>query len=451
MPNDLVKQAMLDAQAIRAVAEANARMMLEEAFKPEITSLITKSLRQELKEGINPSSSGIGKGLTVDNPAPKNPSGGTNQSSNIPNPGLEIEDIYGEDTPGLGKISEAFGDEEDEFGGMATEPGVPPAPGLGGPPPQAPGAVPPVPGAGAVPPAPGAMPPGVEGGMAPEMGADGAVDALAQDELDLDAIIRELELDIANDQQGAPDAAGVPAPQGQPQLEGYDQVDDKSVDFAKKDGALKEATDPNSDGKDGKSPTAVDGVNGGKKVSAGQKVTASGDEKMKTIKQLDEDAALDEILREMGVADEDSAPIAETSAITAENVELRRALREQSEAIKVLQETMNEMNLLNAKLLFTNKLFRGFSLSENQKKHIVESFDRATNVREVKLIFTTLAENYIGRTGSPTASKKSASLMESIASKPIGSTKPKTQPQVANESDALRTRFMQLARISPLP
>ena len=75
-------------------------------------------------------------------------------------------------------------------------------------------------------------------------------------------------------------------------------------------------------------------------------------------------------------------------------------------------------NILNAKLLFSNKLFRSHNLTEGQKMRVIETFDRAANVREVKLVFSTLAESL-----SAGATRKT-SITESIASKATKSTKP---------------------------
>ena len=58
---------------------------------------------------------------------------------------------------------------------------------------------------------------------------------------------------------------------------------------------------------------------------------------------------------------------------------------------------INEVNLLNGKLLFTNKLFKAYSLSEGQKLKVIETFDRAKNIREVKLVYSTLAESILYR------------------------------------------------------
>ena len=62
--------------------------------------------------------------------------------------------------------------------------------------------------------------------------------------------------------------------------------------------------------------------------------------------------------------------------------------------IKELKSTINEVNLLNAKLLYTNKLFRSYDLTNDQKMKVVETLDRTGNVREVKLVFSTLAESF---------------------------------------------------------
>jgi hypothetical protein len=53
---------------------------------------------------------------------------------------------------------------------------------------------------------------------------------------------------------------------------------------------------------------------------------------------------------------------------------------------------LNEINLLNAKLLYSNKIFKSKNLNENQKVKVLSSFDKATTVGEVKMVFETLNE-----------------------------------------------------------
>jgi hypothetical protein len=108
--------------------------------------------------------------------------------------------------------------------------------------------------------------------------------------------------------------------------------------------------------------------------------------------------------------------------------------------IKFLKNKINEVNLLNAKLLFSNKLFRNFELNESQKMKVIENFDRASNLREVKLVFSTICE-------SLTVSKnnKKQNIKESYASKPVRSTAPKKE--ILSESNALAARWKKLANL----
>ena len=101
---------------------------------------------------------------------------------------------------------------------------------------------------------------------------------------------------------------------------------------------------------------------------------------------------------------------------------------------------MNEVNLLNAKLLFTNKLFRSFGLSNEQKMKVVETFDRAQNVREIKLVYSTLAESFGGSVQKELKESKGSS------SKPVASTEPKAK-KVISEGAELKSRFRKLANI----
>ena len=76
-----------------------------------------------------------------------------------------------------------------------------------------------------------------------------------------------------------------------------------------------------------------------------------------------------------------------------ENKRLKENLKEAVKACRILKNSLSETNILNAKLLFTNKVFRNYSLDDKSKIKVVENFDRAKTVREVKLIYSTLMEN----------------------------------------------------------
>jgi hypothetical protein len=71
---------------------------------------------------------------------------------------------------------------------------------------------------------------------------------------------------------------------------------------------------------------------------------------------------------------------------------MKAELEEALSTIKTLKAELNEINLLNAKLLYSNKIFKAKNLNENQKVKVLSSFDKATNVGEVKMVYETLNE-----------------------------------------------------------
>ena len=109
--------------------------------------------------------------------------------------------------------------------------------------------------------------------------------------------------------------------------------------------------------------------------------------------------------------------------------------------VSTLQETISEMNLLNSKLLYCNKLFRANALTEAQKVKVVDALDKATTTGEAKLVFETLQESF-----NFTGVEKRA-IQEGLgrASKAAG-TAPKN---VLSESvDETVSRFQKLANIN---
>jgi hypothetical protein len=147
---------------------------------------------------------------------------------------------------------------------------------------------------------------------------------------------------------------------------------------------------------------------------------------------MEEDIDLDEIIKSLTEEDEDEE--------VNENDEMEKKEEELEEAystIRSLKATINEVNLLNAKLLFSNKLFKSHNLTEGQKMKIIETLDRAQSTREVKLVYSTLAESL-----SAGASKKST-IKEGIASRPTKSTAP--AKEVIVESNEFSSRMKKLA------
>ena len=151
---------------------------------------------------------------------------------------------------------------------------------------------------------------------------------------------------------------------------------------------------------------------------------------------MDEDIDLDEIIKSLQEEDEDDDKNEDEDP---EEMAMKKEeeLEEAYSTIRSLKATINEVNLLNAKLLFSNKLFKSHNLTEGQKMKIIETLDRAQNTREVKLVYSTLAESL-----SSGATKK-ATIKEGIASRPTKSTAP--AKEVIVETNQFSGRMKKLA------
>jgi len=115
-------------------------------------------------------------------------------------------------------------------------------------------------------------------------------------------------------------------------------------------------------------------------------------------------------------------------------------LKEALDTVNSLKSTISEMNLLNSKLLYCNKLFRANSLTEAQKVKVVDALDLATTANEAKLVFSTLQESF-----NFTGVEKRA-IKEGLgrASKASGTAPKKV---IAESVDGTISRFQKLANI----
>ena len=94
--------------------------------------------------------------------------------------------------------------------------------------------------------------------------------------------------------------------------------------------------------------------------------------------------------------------------------------KEVTEGMDTLRNDLNETNLLNAKLLYVNKVFKASNLSESQKASVIAAFDKAETVKEVKLVYETVSENVssVGKKEVVREAKGFASAAAGISTKP---------------------------------
>ena len=330
---DLLKDAIADAKAVRETAIENAKLALEEAFTPTIQSMLSKKLQAEMSEDDDEMEDE--EDVEDEEEAP--------EEGHYSEEEEEAEEAPAED-------EEEMDDEVDEsevieINGVKYIPLV-----------------------------------SEEDDEEEEMGDEEEDD----EELDLEAIIRELEAEL-------------------------DEAKDDEVDEAKETDEVDEAKD-----------------------------TEEVDESKSKEEEVDEsdDVDLEEVIKAIEEEEKEEEKVNELETVKSE-------LDEYREAVKVLRGQLSEVNMLNAKLLFTNKLFRAFGLSEAQKVKVIETFDRAKNIREVKLVYSTLAESF-GSTATPVneSFKKKGS-----ASKVQASTKSAKADKVITEGTEMRDRFKKLANI----
>ena len=435
----LLKEAIADAKAVKETALANAKLALEEAFTPRLQSILSQKMRAEAEEmeadddqeATNEELDSTGIGSKVGTDAAETPgsqptlTADTDLSVGVAKDGgkpeqsgtdytkvadINEEDDYDfggeeEEDPNAGEIAELRarlaelegeeGGEEEENPFAATEEEDPFA---------------------------------MAGGEEEENPFGEEEDPFAQggeeeDEMGLEAIIRELEAQLG-DEEGSeeeipaedPNAAQIAELRRQlAELEGDEEAPAAEEEPKMESKKLRESRRKLRE-------DYTDGAEAGTDPD-GEKV-------------ID----LEEILREM--EDDLKDKVEEGEEEDAE--ELKADLNEAYKTIKSLQRTINEVNLLNAKLLFANKLFRAHNMTNEQKVKVIETLDRTKSVREVKLVYSTLAENF-KYTSSNRIAKKS--IAEGIASKVVKSTKPSVQKQVISESTIISNRFKKLAGI----
>ena len=112
------------------------------------------------------------------------------------------------------------------------------------------------------------------------------------------------------------------------------------------------------------------------------------------------------------------------------NSELEEAL----ETIETLRKELNEVNLLNSKLLYVNKIFKANNLSESQKVNIIAAFDKAETVKEVKLVFETVSDNIVDVKKENVSEAK----VKGMASKATGTTASKPEGEIVLSEAAQR-------------
>jgi hypothetical protein len=401
--NDLLREAIADAEQVRETAIANAKLQLEESIAPTIKAELTKALSQteEVAEAIQE---------TEEVDEAHDPKGAKANDFAEVGEGIESADVADEDSE-VEIVSEDESTTDDVVEGEATV------------------------------------------SEEAEEISEEVEEAESVDEIDI--TVRGATTTVSGPEISAPDIR-------EEEEEEEEVVDDEEededledldleaiiADLQREVDALEE--DDEEEEEEEEIPPVEDDEEE-EEVDEGdddEEEVEVEDEEDEDEEEVEEDLDLDAILREIEaeLSEEDETELAQ------ENTRLQSELDEYRKAVELLRGKLNEVNLLNAKLLFTNKLFKGKELSQDQKIHVVETFDLATTIREVKLLYATLAEATIN---VPTKQKKQTTsttevVAEGIASKVVGGTAPTTEVLEEDQFAGFRSRMKQLAGLDVL-
>jgi hypothetical protein len=164
-----------------------------------------------------------------------------------------------------------------------------------------------------------------------------------------------------------------------------------------------------------------------------------GEEEMEASEE--EEISIDEILAEIELDEAKKKGDKEDKKDKEEMTKLKKELEEAMSTIATMRTDINEVNLLNAKLLYTNKIFKAKNLTESQKVKVLNAFDKASTVKETKLVFETLSEGL----KETSKSHVNESLKTSLASKTTG-IMPTARKPIVEVNDTF-TRMQKIAGI----
>ena len=325
--NDILKEAIADAKAVREVALSNAKAALEEAFTPKLQSMLSAKLSEELDEDLNEEEE-------------------TNESVEE----TTIEEVSFDEMMSY----EEDEDEKEGYGGMGS----------------------------------------------------------MEEEINLEEILAELELEEGETSE-------------EPVAEGEEEIAEGNNEELEevKDEELEEGFDLDA------LLEELDGLDEAKDDDDDKKMEESKDEELEEAKK-DDDKEMEESV----------------NPLQSELDEAKEELEETNKALTTVRAELNEVNLLNSKLLYVNRIFKANTLNESQKLRVVESLDKAGTAKEAKLIYETIKDTFNISKGEQRKVKSSIKEGLGMASKAVGKSTA-SKKAVISESNDMMKRFQKLANI----
>ena len=385
---DILKEAIADAKTVKETAIANAKAALEEAFTPQLKSMLATKLEEmELEEEEALEEMSKKEKAEGDDRKPSKDEKGSEGKSNRSNPNYNKKDTMEEDLDEEINLDEILAeiDEEMEKDNLNED----------------------------------------EATDKEEEGyLDGKEDGEEEEKKDMED--EEIDLDDMTDddlkgfiEDVIADMVASGELEAGENFEEEDEETEEVVDDTEVDVEVSEGKKKKDDKEEVKESTDVDEVN---TMGGGGSVVVKRDKDGNPLNKYDRDF--------MKAVKDDLAKLMKKVGLKEEELE------EAYNTIESLKSDLNEVNLLNAKLLYTNKIFKAKTLTESQKVKVLGAFDKTGTVKETKLVFETLNEGLKTKKKSPiTESLGSASRV----SRSVNAKKP------IIETDPMVERFKKLA------
>lgn len=411
---DILKEAIADAKAVKETAIANAKIALEEAFTPFLqTTLATRLAEMDMEEMKEDDDELSENEDYMDEDMYEN----KNSMDEIDLDELlrELEDMDEEkiDEDGFGKFST---DGKEGFSPMGEK--------------------------------------ALDEAEEEEMEEEFDIESMSEE--DLKSFIEDVISDMVKD--GELEAGH----EGMEDEEGEDEEDEEEVDL---DELLREMSDENNFrdaitlakavvGEYGQELKSSEKLDERKALGYASKMMREAEMEPVTMKNLlnDEDwpsdyiSEVSRLLRKMvdesGMYEEEYSAMDEAKKMKKEKNEMKRELDEAYTALNKIKSELNEINLLNSKLLYSNKVFKAKNLTESQKVKVLSAFDKATSKKEAQLVYETVMENLNAQT---TTKRPMNESVRGMASRVIAGAQNTKQPII--EVNSAFDRMQKLAGI----
>jgi len=358
--NDLLKEAIADAKAVKETAIANAKLALEEAFTPHLKSMLSAKLEEMDKED-------------VDEEYKKYEEDDVKEEMD-----KEIEEEYEVDE----EMKEPKELDEIDLDELLAE-----------------------------------------------LGLDEDARTDAEEEGYKDGMKDEKE-DLKEDERTDAEEEGFLDGEKDEKEDDDDKIDDEEVD-------LEDMSEDDLKGfiEDVIKDLVADGtIEAGDEMADGEDMDDVVDmDDMDDMEDVDVEVELDEEMTKKEKAEGDDRKKDDKIEAETEKMRFKEAIGE----INALKVELNEVNLLNAKLLYTNKIFKSKNLTEGKKVKVLKAFDKVSTVKEAKVVFETLNEGLVTKT-APVYNK-----IQGSASKATGIVSEAKKPII--ESNDVYNRMRKLA------